>query len=656
MSRQWEPLVLGVLAKEGKFPGSYPAFINNSNDIQLTVRILSKPPYSFPNSQHFVTCWGKDLEDYGFEDTLYDGEMRIKNLIDFLDGQLFVFQIDKKITPKDEFFIAKNIHLIPKKESFVEIEGFEPVPIFSEKDGLEGQGDYSWNQFISNLKDGLYIGRNDQISREPEDTPRLVFYRTLEDEYFAVGDFESHHYAHGGFSFTAIDQKLKYQQIEKKIMDEIYMYQNVAYTSLDSEHKILTSLQEVEGITTTLAAQAKQTKILATPGIELPTPSQSNESPQETSDKLNTEEEDFMNQFIAETKKLNLNYNVEDLYNFHTCVKTGGLTILAGMSGTGKSQLVNTYQKALNIDSDKFIMVPVSPTWTDDSDLIGYPDIINNVYRPADSGIVNLLIEAEKYRSETFIICFDEMNLAKVEHYFSQFLSVMEMDKGRRKLKLYNRELENKFYNGSFYPPEVSIGDNVIFTGTVNLDDSTHHFSDKVLDRANLLELHVEPFKNLLTLEQDQGEKLMDTKQKNSYIVHAFIHQNKNMVLTESELEFLWDVHNTLQKASATIGIGPRIVKQIDNYIKNLSDLKNCPIDRKKAFDLQFSQRILPKIRGTEEVLKPIVGVFDNELSAVSSSQLIDLLDKYSQHSDFSTSRAMILEKAKELTRNGFAF
>lgn len=656
MSRQWEPLVLGVLAEEGKFPGSPPAFINNSNDIQITVRILSKPPYSFPNSQHSVTCWGKDLEDYGFEDTMHDSELRVKNLIDFLDGQLFVFQIEKKITPKDEFFIAKNIQLIPKKESFVEIEGFEPVPIFSEKEGVEGPGDYSWTQFITNLKDGLYIGRNDQISRELEDTPRFLFYRTLEGEYFAVGDFESHHYAHGGFSFTAIDQELKFQQIDKKVMDEIYMYQNVAYTSLESERKILTALQEAKGLSTTPAAQAKQTKIIATPSVEVPSPSQNSESQQETSDKLNTEEEEFMNQFIAETKKLNLNYNVEDLYNFHTCVKTGGLTILAGMSGTGKSQLVNTYQKALNIDSDKFIMVPVSPTWTDDSDLIGYPDIINNVYRPADSGIVNLLIEAEKYRSETFIICFDEMNLAKVEHYFSQFLSVMEMDKGRRKLKLYNRELENKFYNGSFYPPEVSIGDNVIFTGTVNLDDSTHHFSDKVLDRANLLELHVEPFKNLLTLEQDQSEKSVDTKQKNSYIVHAFVHQDKNMVLTESELEFLWDVHNTLQKASATIGIGPRIVKQIDNYIKNLSDLKNCPIDRKKAFDLQFSQRILPKIRGTEEVLKPIVGTYDSETSTVSSSQLIDLLDKYSQHSDFSTSRAMILEKAKELTRNGFAF
>lgn len=642
MSKSWEPFILGVLAEEGKVPGWRSAFVNNSNELQFTLRIISNTPESFPNSQLNITCWGKNLEHYGFEDELFDDDTRIRNLLDFLDGKLFVFQIEKRVTSKDEYFIARNLYLIPKKASFVETNAFFPIPVFSEKEGRGQAGNYSWEDFMTQLKNGRYIGRNDQVSNEMEDTPRFLLYKTREEEFVAVGIFDSHHYAHGGFSFTAVDQEFKQTQIEKSTVDEIYLFKDVAFVGLDSEHEIFNALQSVAVIAATPTAQSN-------PYLD---------TTEETdgSDKLKIEEEEFMTQFIAETKKLNLNYHIEDLYNFHTCVKTGGLTILAGMSGTGKSQLVNAYQKGLNIDSDKFIMVPVSPTWTDDSDLIGYPDIINNVYRAAESGIVDLLIEAEKNRSETFIICFDEMNLAKVEHYFSQFLSVLEMDKSRRKLKLYNRELENKFYNGAFYPSEVMIGDNVIFTGTVNLDDSTHHFSDKVLDRANLLELQVEPFRNLLLDEQTAADKMGETKQKTSYALHAFIHQARTMVLTESELDFLWEVHQTLQKISSTIGIGPRIVKQIDNYMKNLSVLKDCPIDRKRAFDLQFSQRILPKIRGTEEILKPIVGTFETEREQVVNSQLLTLLDRHAVHSDFTRSRAMILEKAKELTRNGFAF
>ncbi|WP_318618035.1 AAA family ATPase [Sporosarcina sp. YIM B06819] len=655
MNRFWEPYILGVLAEEGKFPGSRPVFVNNSNDLQATIRILSTPPHSFPNSQSSVTCWGSDLEQHGFEDHLYEKDARIQSMIDFLDGKLLIFQMEKKITPKDEFFTAKNIQLLAKKPSFSEHAAFSPVPLFIEKREIDNPDDYSWNQFITNLRVGHYIGRNDQVSKEPEDTPRFLLYKTLENDYFAVGEFESHHYAHGGFSFTTENQEFKFKQMDKKITNEIYMFQHVAFIGLDEEHDIITSLQQANALTAPHSKQAKPQDSTLLSDVTKIAEEPSGTSLSEVADKLKVDEEAFMKQFIAETKRMNLKYKEEDLYNFHTCVKTGGLTILAGMSGTGKSQLINAYQRGLNIDSDKFIMVPVSPTWTDDSDLIGYPDTINNVYRAADSGIVNLLIEAEKNRSETFIICFDEMNLAKVEHYFSQFLSVLEMDKGRRKLKLYNRELENRFYNGSFFPPEVNIGDNVIFTGTVNLDESTHHFSDKVLDRSNLLTLHVEPFKRLLDIELTPAEKI-DLKQKNSYVVHAFIHQDRKMVLTENELEFLWEVHLALGEISSALGIGPRVVKQIDSYIKNLSNLTDCPIDRRRAFDLQFVQRVMPKIRGSEEILGKLVGTFDAEKNVIMNSLLVELFDKYASHSDFDRSRSVISEKAKELARNGFAF
>ncbi|WP_221770359.1 McrB family protein, partial [Listeria seeligeri] len=186
------------------------------------------------------------------------------------------------------------------------------------------------------------------------------------------------------------------------------------------------------------------------------------------------------------SEEFNLFYDEKDLFNFHTSLKVGSLVILAGLSGTGKSKLVRAYSKVLQLDEGQLNFVSVRPFWEDDSDLLGYPDTINSVYRPGDSGLTDALIDAGKNRDKLYLICFDEMNLARVEHYFSQFLSVLEMDADFRNIRLYNKDLEKRFYNSDQYPASVSIGKNVLFVGTVNLDESTYHFSDKVLDRANV--------------------------------------------------------------------------------------------------------------------------------------------------------------------------
>ena len=83
------------------------------------------------------------------------------------------------------------------------------------------------------------------------------------------------------------------------------------------------------------------------------------------------------------------------------------------------------------------------------------------------------------------------MNLARVEHYFSQFLSILERPAGQRELQLYDKQYMGKLYNAADYPFRIEIGSNVKFIGTVNVDETTFHFSDKVLDRANVIELAV---------------------------------------------------------------------------------------------------------------------------------------------------------------------
>ncbi|SMQ81252.1 AAA domain (dynein-related subfamily) [Bacillus sp. OV166] len=217
-------------------------------------------------------------------------------------------------------------------------------------------------------------------------------------------------------------------------------------------------------------------------------------------------EEILMKEFDRVTHELGLIYDKKDLYNFHTAMKSSNLVILAGMSGTGKSKLVQAYGKALGLfDNHKMTFIPVRPAWTDDADLIGYADTLQMVYRPGDSGLVNALMSAKENSKKLHIICFDEMNLARVEHYFSQFLSVLENEPGpQRVLQLYNGDLKDNLKNSTQYPPVIPIGDNVIFVGTVNLDDSTYHFSDKVLDRANVITLNVLNFGNLRKVSKEE--------------------------------------------------------------------------------------------------------------------------------------------------------
>lgn len=367
-------------------------------------------------------------------------------------------------------------------------------------------------------------------------------------------------------------------------------------------------------------------------------------------------EELLMNEFDSVTHELGLVYDKKDLYNFYTAMKSSNLVILAGMSGTGKSKLVQAYGKALGlVDKHQMTFIPVRPAWTDDADLIGYADTLQMVYRPGDSGLINALMSAKENSKKLHIICFDEMNLARVEHYFSQFLSVLENDPGpQRVLQLYNGDLKSKLTNSAQFPPVIPIGDNVIFVGTVNLDESTYHFSDKVLDRANVITLNVLNFGNLRTLSLEKTGTT-NLKEQGTLAFEAFNslrNQNKEIHMQDSELDLLWEIHKELQKVNKNLGAGPRIVRQIDMYLKNLPNTEH--FTRAEAFDKQIVQRILTKVRGPEEQLKKFIGSYDFHTENIVDSKLGEILDRYQEVSEFYETRNVLIHKAKELKLNGY--
>lgn len=192
------------------------------------------------------------------------------------------------------------------------------------------------------------------------------------------------------------------------------------------------------------------------------------------------------------------------LQAFYASLRSKPFVILAGNSGTGKSRLVRLFAEAsgANVDNGRFTMIPVRPDWNDSSELLGYFDL-NGDFIPGQLIAPILMAHAEP--AKPFFVCLDEMNLAKVEHYFSDFLSIAESRRRHngqivtdpilpeahlQKIKPDALRGEAKAALTRLRSPSRSLGipENLFVFGTVNMDETTQPFSRKVLDRAHTLE------------------------------------------------------------------------------------------------------------------------------------------------------------------------
>jgi len=204
-----------------------------------------------------------------------------------------------------------------------------------------------------------------------------------------------------------------------------------------------------------------------------------------------------------------LKFDRRTLYAFHTSLKTtdsSPLVTLAGVSGTGKSELPRRYAEATGMN---FLNVAVQPRWDSPQDLFGFYDYLERRFRPTD--LTRALIqmdpigpeknrgwdppkgyEKQRLPNQLLLVLLDEMNLARIEYYFSEFLSRLETRRGvdasnpqRRKLAEIPLDVGGR---RSGQPPmQLFVDKNVLFVGTMNEDETTQALSDKVIDRANVL-------------------------------------------------------------------------------------------------------------------------------------------------------------------------
>ncbi len=204
-------------------------------------------------------------------------------------------------------------------------------------------------------------------------------------------------------------------------------------------------------------------------------------------------ETDALNQVRAHLRDQGLEFSERVVNAFHTSLKISSispLTVLAGISGTGKSELPRQYATAIGIP---FFQLAVQPRWDSPQDLFGFYNYLEHRYKPTE--LVRVMVhfdtrfwpkQAEPYKDHMALVLLDEMNLARVEYYFSEFLSRLEVRRDKENEPAAEIELELGHLPEGF-PKKLYPVARLLFVGTMNEDEFTQTLSDKVVDRANVL-------------------------------------------------------------------------------------------------------------------------------------------------------------------------
>lgn len=289
------------------------------------------------------------------------------------------------------------------------------------------------------------------------------------------------------------------------------------------------------------------------------------------------------------------NYAGDLIENFYLSLKSKPFVILAGTSGTGKTRLVKLFAEAIGA---KMELVPVRPDWSDSSDLFGHNDLSNKFHPGA---IIDFIKEANENKNRPYILCLDEMNLARVEYYLSDFLSIIETrDKNNGEILTdplikpsYFKDAEAADKYGQLYLPE-----NLYVIGTVNMDETTFPFSKKVLDRANTIEFsHVDLTSRVGTDEEVQRLTLDNSFLKTEYL---YLRDCDDEELINNTCFTLEEINRILLKAN--LHVGYRVRDEICFYMMN--NKKADLLEEDTAFDREIMQKILPRIQGSSTAIK----------------------------------------------------
>ena len=311
----------------------------------------------------------------------------------------------------------------------------------------------------------------------------------------------------------------------------------------------------------------------------------------------------------------------EILTRYFLSLKTKPFVILTGISGTGKTKIAQIFAEYICQDdapeerSKRIAFVSVRPDWMDNRGLLGYYNLLDEKYHTTI--VTEILLEAAQNPDKPYFIVLDEMNLAKVEQYFSDFLSIMESrtpsNPNGEPIRLHHAE-EVDAHNGSKIPGKLNIPPNVFFTGTVNVDESTYMFSPKVLDRANVVEFNDV---NIASYTKGYGESEGFVLKESNIITKLMPADNQSPFCSRADYENTKeDVDSFFREMLGILSpynlhFGYRVINEISRFVINAKkEIDKLDID--DVLDIQMLQKILPKFHGSQAKLgEPLNQLFE---------------------------------------------
>lgn len=297
---------------------------------------------------------------------------------------------------------------------------------------------------------------------------------------------------------------------------------------------------------------------------------------------------------------------------FVTALRTKPFVILAGISGTGKSKLPRLVAEACGLRHET---IPVRPDWTDSSDLLGYFDLQGR-FRPG------VLLRMAQYASAdietSHIAVLDEMNLARVEHYFAEVLSRIEERRivdGKWLCDPLLSSSEGETSKDPWQWSRVALAPNLAIVGTVNMDESTHGFSRKVLDRAFTLELSDVQ----LDVWESQGA-VNGSPDLMPWPAAALVPKATNLAslgdVTAQDRALIQRVIEALQLLNrhlqiAQLQVGYRVRDELALFVLNAQDVRESFTtndgETVDPLDLGITMKVLPRIMGGSGAIRSVL-------------------------------------------------
>lgn len=371
------------------------------------------------------------------------------------------------------------------------------------------------------------------------------------------------------------------------------------------------------------------------------------------------DKEAFFKNFDTKLKKQNVvdNSTASNYRPYITAIKSKPFLLLAGISGTGKSRIVRELARACweeGTDEYKaqkpknFQMVQVKPNWHDSSDLIGYVSRVSGKAEYVAGEFLKFIAKAWEDTETPYFLCLDEMNLAPVEQYFAEYLSVIESRKSHgdgivTTDPILEKADEEWYFNltasltsdedirKQFNEEGICIPQNFIVVGTVNMDETTFSFSRKVLDRAMTIEMNEVDLHGGLTKRHESIGKLSNAELVGSAVEGVDVYNDYTDVC-DIALGYLQKVNDILEGTPFKVAYRTRnefLLYVVNNlpYCKdeNGNDLEQGYVIA-RALDEITSMKVLSRIEGddtkvSDELLDNLSKAIEDGLKTVSGEE-----------------------------------